>query len=76
MKKEFEKSIREIKGLLRRGDIQRIAERAGCSQPLVTYVLNKATDPDKLTTMQLRAYATAKEVAKANQEETAKAICD
>lgn len=67
MNKEFEKSVRDIKNYLHRGDIKRIAERAGCSQPTVTFVLQKAREPERLTDMQLKAYTTAKEVAAENK---------
>lgn len=74
MNKEFEKSIREIKRLLHRGDIKRIAERAGVSQPLVTHVLNKSKEPESLTQLQLKAYKAAKKIAAENKEAIAKAL--
>lgn len=74
MRKEFEKNIREIKRLLHRGDVKRIADKAGVSQPTVTYVLQKTKDPTRLTPLQLKAYIAAKEVATENQQTLQQAI--
>ena len=76
MNKEFERSIQDITNLLHRGDVKRIAERAGCSQPTVTYVLKHAKEPEKLTEMQLNAYKAAKENAAANRAAEAAAIAE
>lgn len=74
MNKEFEKSIRDIRNVLHRGDVKRIAQRAGCSQPTVTYVLQHAQEPERLTAMQLNAYKAAKEIAAENKAAIAEAI--